>query len=251
MAVEARHRYVNPVADLGAEEVGPNEWNDGHDVFGDQYAVPFLLGCFTDPDEDGSVHEVGLGDGVGASGNDLTLDYASQAEAQAGVENTKAMTALRVAQAIAELGGSFESGTRLAFQQTNPPSGWDKETDAAYNDATFRCVTGTVGTGGTRAFSAVFGTTATEGHAITLAQMAAHPHPDSFSVGNKSQPRGPFTDPPSGSNRNLSKGRGPNSTFTHNHPLPGSIGSRGSNSAHTHDIDLQVKFVGFSIGIKQ
>lgn len=50
----------------------------------------------------------------------------------------------------------FPAGTRMPFQQTSVPIGWTKDTNAAYNDAAIRCVTGTVGTGGSTAFSTVF-----------------------------------------------------------------------------------------------
>lgn len=50
---------------------------------------------------------------------------------------------------------SFETGTRLAFQQTTAPTGWTKVTDAAYNDAAFRMTTGSASTGGSTAFTTV------------------------------------------------------------------------------------------------
>lgn len=48
----------------------------------------------------------------------------------------------------------FASGTRLLFQQTAAPTGWTKDT--THNDKAMRIVSGTVGTGGTTAFSSVF-----------------------------------------------------------------------------------------------
>ena len=51
---------------------------------------------------------------------------------------------------------SFETGTRLSFQQTAAPTGWTKVTDATYNNAAFRMVTGTASTGGSTAFTSVF-----------------------------------------------------------------------------------------------
>lgn len=52
--------------------------------------------------------------------------------------------------------GDFPSGTRMAFQQTTVPTGWTKITDAAYNDAAIKLTTGSVGTGGSAAFSSAF-----------------------------------------------------------------------------------------------
>jgi hypothetical protein len=49
------------------------------------------------------------------------------------------------------------SGTKAFFAQTAAPTGWTKVTDAAYNDAAIRLVTGSVApTGGTAAFSSAF-----------------------------------------------------------------------------------------------
>jgi hypothetical protein len=50
------------------------------------------------------------------------------------------------------------STTRMLFQQTSAPTGWTKETNAAYNDIGLRVVTGAAGSGGTVAFSTVFST---------------------------------------------------------------------------------------------
>ena len=51
---------------------------------------------------------------------------------------------------------SFPTGTRLAFQQTTTPTGWLKESAAAYENAALRLTTGTASTGGTTAFTTVF-----------------------------------------------------------------------------------------------
>lgn len=79
------------------------------------------------------------------------------------------------------IGPEFPSGTRMAFQQTSAPTGWTKVSDAAYNDAAFRSVTGSVTpTGGTVAFTTAFASQAVagtiSGTAITEAQMPAHTH---------------------------------------------------------------------------
>jgi len=68
-------------------------------------------------------------------------------------------------------------GARMMFQQTSAPTGWTKETNATYNDAALRFVTGTVGTGGADAFSTHFGTSkSTAGHSLSIAEMPAHAH---------------------------------------------------------------------------
>lgn len=65
-------------------------------------------------------------DGI-ASGAQVNVALASQAEAEAGTENTKTMTALRVAQAIAEQAGglSFSTGMTMALPTGQTvPTGW-------------------------------------------------------------------------------------------------------------------------------
>lgn len=54
------------------------------------------------------------------------------------------------------IGPEFPAGTRLAFQQTTPPTGWTKVTDAAYNNVAFRLVTGSVSSGGSEDFTTAF-----------------------------------------------------------------------------------------------
>ena len=53
----------------------------------------------------------------------------------------------------------FPSGTSMLFQQTNAPTGWTKQT--THNDKSLRIVTGSVGTGGSVAFSTALGSGAT------------------------------------------------------------------------------------------
>lgn len=87
--------------------------------------------------------------------------YASQAQAEAGTENTLLMTALRVSQAIAALGEGFASSTGMLFYQASAPTGW---TAVAVNDHALRVVSagGTGGSaGGTNSFSSKFNSTVT------------------------------------------------------------------------------------------
>ena len=51
------------------------------------------------------------------------------------------------------------SGSSMLFQQTNAPTGWTKQT--THNDKALRIVTGSVGTGGSVAFSTALGSGAT------------------------------------------------------------------------------------------
>jgi hypothetical protein len=49
----------------------------------------------------------------------------------------------------------FASGTVMPFRQSAAPTGWTKET-SLYNNSAFRCVTGSVSSGGTADFATVF-----------------------------------------------------------------------------------------------
>ena len=55
----------------------------------------------------------------------------------------------------------FPTGTAMLFQQTSAPTGWTKST--THNDKALRVVNGTVGTGGTTAFSTAMGTPSVSG----------------------------------------------------------------------------------------
>jgi hypothetical protein len=60
----------------------------------------------------------------------------------------------------------------MLFQQTTAPTGWTKETSATYNDAALRFTTGTVGTGGTDAFSTIFSASeSTAGFTLTSGEI--------------------------------------------------------------------------------
>lgn len=81
---------------------------------------------------------------------------------------------------------TFPSGTRLLFQQSSAPVGWTKETNASFNDAALRIVTGSVSSGGSSAFSSVFASRtpsgtlngATGAVALTIDQIPNHAHLD-------------------------------------------------------------------------
>lgn len=77
-------------------------------------------------------------------------------------------------------GRMFPVGTRMVFQQTTPPTGWTKETGAAYDDAALRFETGTIGTGGSQSFNTTFASrtfTGTVGNDTpSVAKTASHPH---------------------------------------------------------------------------
>ncbi len=68
------------------------------------------------------------------------------------------------------------AGTRMLFQQTAAPTGWTKDTSPA-NDSALRFTTGTVGTGGSVAFTTAFAAGRTSNaHTLTIAEMPSHTH---------------------------------------------------------------------------
>lgn len=128
-------------------------------------------------------------------------------------------------------GVPFPVGTRMLFQQTAAPTGWTKETNAAYNDKALRFVTGTVGSGGTTAFSSVFGAGKTTGsHALTAAQIPNLSFADGWTgvVGNYQR---------AGSDN------GPNTNGTVNV-------NTGGGGGHIHTLSLDLQYVDLIIATK-
>ena len=70
----------------------------------------------------------------------------------------------------------FPSGTSMLFQQTAAPTGWTKQT--THNDKALRIITGTVGTGGSVAFSTALGSGAT----VAGGSVSGAPDASSLSV---------------------------------------------------------------------
>jgi hypothetical protein len=126
----------------------------------------------------------------------------------------------------------FPSTTRMLFQQTSAPTGWSKDT-SSHNDKALRVVTGTVGSGGSVAFSTVFGKTATDTYTLLTADMPAHSHSGSSTSTFLSG---------SGSGGSMSA----DGTF-----LPAqSITNTGGGGAHAHGIDIRVNYADVMIASK-
>ena len=88
-----------------------------------------------------------------------TINTATTAATQtAGDNTTKVATTAFVTTAVGNA-ESFPAGTSMLFQQTAAPTGWTKQT--THNDKALRIVTGSVGTGGSVAFSTALGAGAT------------------------------------------------------------------------------------------
>jgi hypothetical protein len=125
---------------------------------------------------------------------------------------------------------AFASGTVLIFGQTTAPTGWTKDVSSTTNDSALRVITGTVGTGGTSAFSTVFtnqtptftgsiGTLAGGATTLSTAQIASHTH-------------GYVT--PAGAARFLVDDFGPNNTTTGGGSS--TTDAQGGGGSHSHSI---------------
>ena len=140
-----------------------------------------------------------------------------------GIDGTKAT-------AIATLGASpFPAGTKMLFAQAAAPVGWTKDT--THNDKALRVVSGTGGgSGGSVAFSTLFGRTAVDWSSLSIAQLASHAH--GITIGNQTGGQSYVDRWSSGAASSIS------------------TAANGSGSAHTHGLDLRVQYVDVIIASK-
>jgi hypothetical protein len=123
-----------------------------------------------------------------------------------------------------QVAGGFASGTRMSFNQTTAPIGWTKDTNAATNDAILRLVTGTVGAGGSNAFSTFNGQASVGATTLTIAQIPSHTHTTKeFGAGTGT-----------GYTTNLS---GAYNTVQ--------SGAQGGGQSHTHSLTTDIKYIDF------
>jgi hypothetical protein len=146
----------------------------------------------------------------------------------------------------------FPSGTLMLFQQTSAPTGWTKQ--STHNDKALRVVSGTASSGGTSAFSTVFGLTATSGTVLTQGNLPNF----NLNIGSLtvSGTNGPVT----GSNTNVGttsiyrasdgSGGAVSQTPSWSGSIGGTLASGGSDVAHTHPIELRVQYVDLIICAK-
>lgn len=136
----------------------------------------------------------------------------------------------------------FPPGTRMLFQQSTAPTGWTKDTTV--NDKALRVVSGAVGSGGSVAFSTLFGRTATDGTTLTVAQMPSHGHV--MNVGKTGVENQISTDGPYLHASYTSLSAGSSSDVTINN----SVQANGGNGSHTHGLDLRLAYVDIIIATK-
>lgn len=132
--------------------------------------------------------------------------------------------------------GGFASGTKMLFQQTTAPVGWTKVT--THDNKAIRVVSGSVSSGGSSAFTDVFGSGITTGsHSLSSSENASHTH--SGSVGSSANTNGAggvtsFSVFGSGNDGNLTL----------------SIGSSGSGTGHSHTLSMDLQYVDCIIAQK-
>lgn len=121
-------------------------------------------------------------------------------------------------------------GTAMLFYQNAAPTGWT--ISAAVNDAALKIVSSAGGgTSGTVAYSVLFARTATDGHALTVAELAPHTH----DIGMESQ---------------SNYGGGVTAALRSNSGATFTSKSTGSGDAHTHALDMRVLTAAVIIAIK-
>ncbi len=152
--------------------------------------------------------------------------------------------------------GSMPSGTRMLFNQTNPPTGWTKDTSST--NRALRLVSGTVGTGGANTFTGKLNSSVTTSGgnplALTLStnQIPSHRHwisgapkdDNNFSTaGTNTQEHGLYADAGSYSASDQNRSYGRNSAYT------------GGGQAHDHGftqatVNLNVRYLDVIIASK-
>lgn len=129
---------------------------------------------------------------------------------------------------------AFPTGTSMVFQQTAAPTGWTKQT--THNDKAMRLVTGTPSSGGSVAFSTVFGKTATDNYTlVSPTDIPAHSH----SVLSRNNATA------FGANARATLG---NTAGTTTNDILTNL--TGSDGAHNHPMDIRVNYVDFIIANK-
>ena len=172
-----------------------------------------------------------------------------------GVTNLTATGTIATSGAITVAGTNvtaFPSGTRLSFQQSAAPTGWTQDT-VPTTDALMRFTTGTVGSGGSQAFTTWNALTTTGGHSLSTAELAAHNHTTNESPHTHTPTynylSGQNTGVPSiavpGGATQLYASQAINSATTGI-----TINSNCSGTAHTHPLTNGIRYLDFIIAVK-
>lgn len=131
---------------------------------------------------------------------------------------------------------NFPSGTAMLFYQATAPTGWTGDDTNASHALQVVTETSTNGgsTGGSVDFSTVFALTATDDHTLLISEMPAHTHP-----------------PLDGENFVTSYGGSHDADGGPGYSIANATtGSTGGDGAHSHGIDLQVKYLNIIVATK-
>lgn len=124
--------------------------------------------------------------------------------------------------------GDTPSGTKVLFQQTAAPTGWTK--DVTHNEKTLRVVSGSTSSGGSQAFSTVFGAGKNSGsHTLSSPQMPSHGHPFQAAVG------GPYN---------------PGSDESRVNTFNSQTNNTGGGGSHSHSLSLDIQYVDVIVATK-
>ena len=220
--------------------------------------------------------------GIGVATASANQIFAGPSTGSAAAPSFRALVAADIPSTYSE----FASGTALLFQQTTAPTGWTKVT--TNTDAALRVVSGTVGTGGTVAFSTAFASQTPAGSVtvsggsvsattLTSTQIPSHTHgysgytagmgggnPHGHSLSNNGQanlvctyPAGQSNDNGATTNINYNgiqvylRGSTDSSDINHSHSYSGTtdVGT-GGNGSHTHGFTTPTaSFTGNAINL--
>ena len=157
-----------------------------------------------------------------------------------------APTALSVAPVSQFASLFFSSGTRMSFNQTSAPTSWTKDT--TINDSIMRIVSGTVGNGGSQAFSTWNGLTSTEAHTLAVSEIPT----GLVSLTDPGhQHTVPFTWQPSGAAGGATPIVGASSALATSVATTGTyLTEHGGNGSHTHPLTNNLLYNDFIIAVK-
>ena len=137
---------------------------------------------------------------------------------------------------------AFPVGTLMLFQQSTAPTGWTKQT--THNDKALRVTNGTVGSGGSAAFSTALGTPSVSGnisvsgHTMSVSEMAIHNHSHGFTpYGGGGQPNAVTSNGANETRRNAINNEGGGAAHSH-----------GAN--HNFTTNISVSYVDIIIASK-
>jgi len=127
---------------------------------------------------------------------------------------------------------TFPTGTKMLFIQAAPPTGWT--INGSHDNRAIRIVADGSGgaNGGSFGFTTIFARSATDGYALTIAEMPSHSHPiDGTKIGASGGPGLGFANP------------GFASSGASSQPV-------GGGAAHSHACEMRLAYVNACVGQK-